>query len=443
MILSSPSPPPAVVEPTNWRAVYQGIESMRRDGIASNAPVDTMGCERLSVSEVDSPNFRFQTLVGLMLSAQTKDAVTAAAMKNLNARWSDGLTVHHIVHDIDEAELDKLISQVGFHQRKANYIKRTAAILERDYGGDIPNTLQGLMSLPGVGPKMSYLALQVAWRQTLGIGVDTHVHRITNRLGWVHTTTPEKTRMALEQWLPKEYWGKINILLVGFGQKVCLPVGPKCSVCRVNSACPEGRRVLRVSLASSTNITLCRLDVRAIAYPVACLTGEYLALVGCICCTAFSFLFFFSQYVKSPDKFFPLPDTNVTLGDEHPDDVKVKVKVEEKEMSEGESEMSSAAAAAAVAVKEEGKEADPQFMKQETHVKQEPMQADEETSGHREVLSAPSISSALSSTDAAVTSPSVSMASVTRSSKQFLTPSPPPVSASAHMHASESSPHPS
>jgi len=274
-----------------------------------------------------------------------------------------------------------------------SYIKRTAAILERDYGGDIPNTLQGLMSLPGVGPKMSYLALQVAWRQTLGIGVDTHVHRITNRLGWVHTTTPEKTRMALEQWLPKEYWGKINILLVGFGQKVCLPVGPKCSVCRVNSACPEGRRVLR--------------------------------------------------YVKSPDKFFPLPDTNVTLGDEHPDDVKVKVKVEEKEMSEGESEMSSAAAAAAVAVKEEGKEADPQFMKQETHVKQEPMQADEETSGHREVLSAPSISSALSSTDAAVTSPSVSMASVTRSSKQFLTPSPPPVSASAHMHASESSPHPS
>jgi len=123
MILSSPSPPPAVVEPTNWRAVYQGIESMRRDGIASNAPVDTMGCERLSVSEVDSPNFRFQTLVGLMLSAQTKDAVTAAAMKNLNARWSDGLTVHHIVHDIDEAELDKLISQVGFHQRKAKSVK--------------------------------------------------------------------------------------------------------------------------------------------------------------------------------------------------------------------------------------------------------------------------------------------------------------------------------
>jgi adenine-specific DNA glycosylase len=101
------------------------------------------------------------------------------------------------------------------------------------------------MALPGVGPKMAHLTMQVAWKNVIGIGVDTHVHRISNRLGWVKSNTPEQTRMQLQRWLPHEYWGVVNLLLVGFGQKVCLPINPKCSDCLVNALCPTGRANLR------------------------------------------------------------------------------------------------------------------------------------------------------------------------------------------------------
>jgi endonuclease-3 len=92
--------------------------------------------------------------------------------------------------------LDGHIYAVGFHTKKAGYIKRTAEILRDQFDGDIPDTIEGLVSLPGVGPKMGYLALQNAWDKNLGIGVDVHVHRIANRLGWTESKTPEETRMV-------------------------------------------------------------------------------------------------------------------------------------------------------------------------------------------------------------------------------------------------------
>ena len=97
------------------------------------------------------------------------------------------------------------------------------------------------MSLPGVGPKMAYLCLSAAWGRTEGIGVDVHVHRITNLWGWHKTKVPEETRMALQAWLPKERWHEINHLLVGFGQTICLPVGRKCGDCTLSERglCPS------------------------------------------------------------------------------------------------------------------------------------------------------------------------------------------------------------
>lgn len=92
---------------------------------------------------------------------------------------------------------------------------------------------------------MAHLTMQHAWKQIIGVGVDTHVHRISNRLGWVKSTVPEATRLQLEEWLPSEYWGPLNCLLVGFGQTICKPIGPQCRSCDVNSLCPEGRRNLR------------------------------------------------------------------------------------------------------------------------------------------------------------------------------------------------------
>lgn len=102
-----------------------------------------------------------------------------------------------------------------------------------EWNGDIPDTIEGLTSLPGVGPKMGYLCLSVAWNKTEGIGVDVHVHRITNMWGWHKTKNPEESRLALQSWLPKDRWREINGLLVGLGQAVCLPVGHKCGSCEV------------------------------------------------------------------------------------------------------------------------------------------------------------------------------------------------------------------
>ncbi|KAI9481286.1 MAG: DNA glycosylase [Benjaminiella poitrasii] len=202
------------------------------------APVDTMGCERLAETAASPVVQRFQTLVSLMLSSQTKDTVTSVAVSRLQTHLPGGLTLQSIL-DVDEVQLDKLIANVGFHKKKAEFLKRTALILRDQYGGDIPDTVQGLTSLPGVGPKMAYLTLQVAWNKNIGIGVDVHVHRICNRLGWIKTKTPEESRASLESWLPKDRWRHINPMMVGFGQIVCLPRGPRCDICPVNQYCPS------------------------------------------------------------------------------------------------------------------------------------------------------------------------------------------------------------
>ncbi|KAJ2958338.1 hypothetical protein NQZ79_g6044 [Umbelopsis isabellina] len=185
-------PSEAIEPPENWKPVYETIREYRKTALA---PVDTMGCERLGDVKADDKTFRFQTLVSLMLSSQTRDPITAAAMQNLQARIPGGLTLDNIL-SCDKDLLHECIKAVGFHTRKT---------------------------------------------ENAGIGVDVHVHRISNRLGWVKTAakTPEDTRKDLEAWLPKENWKEINYLLVGFGQTTCLPRGPKCNICPVNDLCPS------------------------------------------------------------------------------------------------------------------------------------------------------------------------------------------------------------
>ncbi len=179
--------------PPRWRQVWEALSVMRGPGgVASNAPVDTMGCAELGDAQADPKDFRFQTLVSLMLSSQTRDEITAAAVRNLK-RMPGGLTVESVLRNSD-ATVHECIRAVGFHNRKVIYLKSTAKVLQRDYGGDIPDSLEGLSSLPGVGMKMAQLCMQAAWGKVVGIGVDVHVHRISNRLRWNKTTTPEKTR---------------------------------------------------------------------------------------------------------------------------------------------------------------------------------------------------------------------------------------------------------
>lgn len=221
--------------PLNWKEQLANIIEMRK---LRDAPVDTMGCDVISDVLAEPHDYRYQVLLSLMLSSQTRDQVTSAAMGRLRHH---GCTTANILVTSDK-DLGALIYPVGFWQKKVNYIKRTTEMLVSEFNGDIPDTIPGLCSLPGVGPKMAHITMKVAWGQVTGIGVDTHVHRISNRIDWVQKTTkdPEGTRKALEDWLPRAYWSEVNHLLVGFGQQTCLPIGPKCGQCLNRSLCPVG-----------------------------------------------------------------------------------------------------------------------------------------------------------------------------------------------------------
>lgn len=228
-----------VAAPSDWQELYDTAKEMRLTGAATNAAVDTMGCERLALPTASPRDQRFHTLVALMLSSQTKDTTNAVAMRRLQTELPPhedgappGLNLENMLAVAPE-KLNELIWAVGFHNNKTKYLKQAAVILRDSWGGDIPDSIEGLVSLPGVGPKMAHLCLSSAWGRTEGIGVDVHVHRITNLWGWHKTKNPEETRLALQAWLPRDRWREINWLLVGLGQTVCAPVGRKCGECNL------------------------------------------------------------------------------------------------------------------------------------------------------------------------------------------------------------------
>jgi endonuclease-3 len=253
--------------PNDWAEVYAAVKEMRLTGPAQNAAVDTMGCARLAEQDASPRVRRYQTLTALMLSSQTKDTTNALTMKRLYKELPPhkdgapgGLNLENVLA-VDPKLLNELIWAVGFHNNKTKYIKEAAEILRDDWGGDIPDTIEGLVSLPGVGPKMAYLCLSSAWGKTEGIGVDVHVHRITNLWGWHKTKGPEETRLALQAWLPKELWHEINWLLVGFGQTVCLSVGRKCGECDLGlkGLCKSAERA-KVNVARKAKVEMIAKD---------------------------------------------------------------------------------------------------------------------------------------------------------------------------------------
>jgi len=201
--------------PNGWLEIYRLVEELRAD---RSAPVDTDGSEALPERQHGLKTYRFQVLVALMLSSQTKDAVVGETMRRLQQH---GLTAEKIHRHTTHEQLNELIRKVGFHNNKTKYIKQSVEILLDKYDGDIPPTAEEMIELlPGVGPKMAYIVENVAWNKTTGIGIDTHMHRMFNQLKWVKSKNPEQTRKQLEAWLPNEYWSSVNLLWVGFGQEV-------------------------------------------------------------------------------------------------------------------------------------------------------------------------------------------------------------------------------
>ncbi len=176
----------------------------------------------------------YKILVATILSARTKDETTAKAAKRLfnKAPNLKGLTA------LTRDEIEKLIYPVGFFRNKAGYLNELPEVLEKQFAGIIPQTVEELCTLPGVGRKTANLVVAVAFDKP-AICVDTHVHRITNIWGYVTTKTPLETEMALRDKLPKKFWQQINSLLVAFGQSICLPRRPRCHDCLIKENCPK------------------------------------------------------------------------------------------------------------------------------------------------------------------------------------------------------------
>jgi len=178
----------------------------------------------------------FQMLVMTLLSSRTKDSTTIPIVKKLFKTYP----APEDFIKIDLQELEKLLYGIGFYKVKAKNVKKLSEVLLNDYRGEIPDDFDKLTSLPGVGRKTANCVLAYTFKKP-AIAVDIHVHRISNRLGWVETKIPEETEEVLKKIIPPELWIKVNSLLVGHGQTICLPIKPKCQECRIKEFCVYGR----------------------------------------------------------------------------------------------------------------------------------------------------------------------------------------------------------
>lgn len=176
----------------------------------------------------------FEVLVSTILSLRTKDEVTADASARL---FGVARTPREIL-GLDPQKLQELIYPVGFYPTKARQLKEISRILIEQYDSQVPDDLDELLKFPGVGRKTANLVL-VEGFGIEAVCVDTHVHRISNRLGYVKTKTPEQTEFALRKRLPRKHWTRYNELLVAFGQVICRPISPFCSKCPVEEMCPQ------------------------------------------------------------------------------------------------------------------------------------------------------------------------------------------------------------
>jgi len=185
-----------------------------------------------TLAEVERTRDPFRVLVACVISLRTKDAVTAEAAARLFAVAETPTAVARL----PEPRIAKLIFPAGFYRTKAANLRASARLLLERHAGRVPEGMEDLLELPGVGRKVANLVRGLGFG-IAGICVDTHVHRISNRLGWVETRDPAGTERALVRVLPRRYWIVVNELMVRWGQSVCTPLSPRCSGCPVAGAC--------------------------------------------------------------------------------------------------------------------------------------------------------------------------------------------------------------
>jgi endonuclease III len=215
-----PKPSPRTIHAI-MRALARAIDNL-----------DLPAVEKIAEESQEEP---FDVLIATMLSAQTRDAVTAAA----TARLFGVARTPQTIARLTEKQIEKLIYPVSFYRNKAVHVKAACRLLVDRYGGRVPATMEELLALPGVGRKTANLVLILSFKSLKNICVDTHVHRISNRLGWVRTRTPEATEQALYKATHARWWPYINLYLVTWGQNVCKPIYPRCSACVIREFCPQ------------------------------------------------------------------------------------------------------------------------------------------------------------------------------------------------------------
>jgi endonuclease-3 len=194
--------------------------------------LDLPAVEKISNEQSEDP---FQILIATMLSARTQDPTTHAA----STRLFEAARTPRAMAKLPVREIERLIYPVSFYRNKAEYVKGICQILVKRFGGKVPRTMDELLMLPGVGRKTANLVLILGFKSGQNICVDTHVHRISNRLGWVSTKLPEETEQALYRSTSRRWWPYINLYLVTWGQNVCRPVYPKCGDCAIAESCPR------------------------------------------------------------------------------------------------------------------------------------------------------------------------------------------------------------
>ena len=212
-----------------WDAIFAALEKWRDDIHVQDPSVNTVAEHYLRADGASDP---WAVLVSTILSLRTKDEVTLAASRRLLEKAGSPAELSVL----KEAAVAKLIYPAGFYRNKAASLKKIAAILLEEYGGEVPASMDALLALPGVGRKTANLVLTEAFDLD-GLCVDIHVHRISNRCGWLFSKNPQETEMILRDILPKKYWKRINFLLVLYGQKLCRPVSPFCSRCVIVKQC--------------------------------------------------------------------------------------------------------------------------------------------------------------------------------------------------------------
>jgi endonuclease-3 len=194
--------------------------------------LDEPAVEKIAKDQQEDP---FQVLIATMLSAQTRDSVTAAA----SARLFRVARTPRSMAKLSRARIQKLIYPVSFYRNKAVHVRDTCRQIIERFRGRVPSTMAELLTLPGVGRKTANLVLILAHSSQENICVDTHVHRISNRMGWVKTRTPDETEQGLYRAAARRWWPIINLYLVTWGQNVCRPVYPLCPQCVLVDVCPK------------------------------------------------------------------------------------------------------------------------------------------------------------------------------------------------------------